>query len=115
MEGEMDFPSALTSLKFGRRVARAGWNGKGMYIYLNLGSFDHELLGFAASDQPGHGHPSTIDGISIGLFQAGDQGTTTRLPNINMRTATGATVTGWLASQADMLAEDWAIVHEPQA
>ena len=34
-------------------------------------------------------------------------GTITRLPNLNMRAATGSTVTGWLASQTDILAEDW--------
>ena len=30
----MNFGEALEALKAGKKVARAGWNGKGMYIYL---------------------------------------------------------------------------------
>jgi len=107
----MNFGQAIEALKTGQRVARAGWNGKGMFVYLNKGSFDHDLLGFALDDAIMPNHPTTIDGISIGLFQPGDTGTVTRLPNINMRSATGTTVTGWLASQTDMLAEDWVIAE----
>ncbi|CDX54545.1 conserved hypothetical protein [Mesorhizobium plurifarium] len=106
----MNFGQALDALKEGKRVSRSGWNGKGMFIYLQSGSFDHELLGFQPGAKPMVGHPSTIDGVSLGLFEAGDKGTVTRLPNLNMRSATGATVTGWLASQTDMLAEDWDVV-----
>lgn len=104
------FGSALGALKNGLKVARAGWNGKGMCLFLNAGSFDRKLLGFGEGQQPSVGHPSTIDGVSIGLFEADDEGTVTRLPNINMRSATGSIVTGWLASQTDMLADDWQIV-----
>lgn len=110
MENNLDFGRALDALKAGKNVARAGWNGKGMFIYLNKGSFDHGLLGFKPGENPGPDHPSTMDGISLGLFSSGDKGTVTRLPNINMRSATGSTVTGWLASQTDMLAEDWEII-----
>ena len=106
----LTFSTALALLKQGERIQRAGWNGKGMYLWLNKGSFDHELLGFARGDNPQAGHPSTMDGISLGLFESGDVGTVTRLPNINMRAASGSTVTGWLASQTDMLADDWQVV-----
>ena len=90
------FGQALAALKEGRRVARRGWNGKGMFIYLNKGS---------AASLPECG--SAIEGISSDLFEWGDDGTLTRLPNINMQAATGSVVTGWLASQTDLLAEDW--------
>lgn len=107
----LTFGDALHMLKLGKKVARAGWNGKGMFIYLNKGSVDGELLGFLPGAQPTPAHPSTQDGIRLGLFNCGDSGTTVRLPNINMRSASGATVTGWLASQTDMLAEDWQVVE----
>lgn len=97
----MNFGMAIEALKDGFSIARAGWNGKGMFVYLNRGSYDAEPL----SGLPGQ--PAEMDGISTALFDIGDVGTSTRLPNINMRTASGATVTGWLASQTDMLAEDW--------
>ena len=106
----INFGQAVEALKAGQRVARAGWNGKGMFVYLNKGSFDGDLLGFPEGEQPRADNGSTIDGVRLGLFEAGDKGTVTRLPNINMRSATGATVTGWLASQTDILAEDWEIV-----
>jgi len=106
----LTFGEALRALKQGKRVARAGWNGKGMCIYLNKGAADLDALGFKPGEQPAANHPSTIDGISLGLFEYGDTGIVTRLPNINMRAASGSTVTGWLASQTDMLAEDWGVL-----
>lgn len=107
----MNFGKALKALKKGKSVARSGWNGKGMYIYLNKGSFDGELLGFTPGEKVNSKHGSSIDGIKLGLFENGAKETVTRLPNINMKSATGSTVTGWLASQTDLLAEDWEIVE----
>lgn len=96
----MSFGHAIVALKEGKKVARAGWNGKGMFLWLNNGSIATPLL-----------KGQHVDGISnTDLFGVGAEGTVTRLPNINMQSASGATVTGWLASQTDMLADDWVIV-----
>lgn len=100
----ISFGEALSHLKNGQKIARAGWNGKGMFVYLNKGSRDFDALDSA----PEH---TTIDGVSKDLFERGDTGTVTRLPNLNMRAASGSTVTGWLASQTDLLAEDWEVVE----
>ena len=97
----MNFGQALEHVKAGARVARAGWNGKSMFIWLNEGSHDFP------ADAP---FSLLIGGVSDSLFAHGMQGTATRMPNINMRAAGGAPVTGWLASQTDMLAEDWDVV-----
>jgi hypothetical protein len=96
----MNFGIALEALKQGKRIAREGWNGKGMFVYLNKGSRD--------ISKPQEGE--NVEGISFELFELGDNDTVTRLPNINMKAATGSTVTGWLASQTDLLAEDWCII-----
>ena len=101
--GGLSFGDALESLKKGYRIARAGWNGKGMFIHLNKGSTP------SLPDRE-----TTIEGISDHLFELGDDDTVTRLPNINMQAASGSIVTGWLASQADMLADDWAILTDPE-
>lgn len=98
----MNFGQAIEALKDGHRVSRAGWNGKGMFLWLDKGSFDAER--YAQSEL---GVPAEIEGVRSELFELGDMGTVTRLPNIRMRSASGATVVGWLASQTDMLAEDW--------
>ena len=102
----MNFGQVIEALKEGKSVIRNGWNGKGMFIYLNRGSHD-----FSSKDGETVEIVSEIDGVSAVLFDGGDKGTVTRLPNLNMRTATGSTVTGWLASQTDLLAEDWGIVE----
>lgn len=75
MNGALDFSMALSFLKAGRRVAREGWNGKGMWLAL----------------------------------QTPDEGSKMTLPYIYMSTAQGDLVP-WLASQTDLLAEDWVLV-----
>lgn len=103
----ISFGEALQHLKNGQKIARAGWNGKGMFVYLNKGSCDFDSV----PNVPGGDSITHIDGIKRELFDIGDTGTVTRLPNLNMRAATGNTVTGWLASQTDLLAEDWEVVE----
>lgn len=107
----LNFGQAIEALKQGKSVARKGWNGKGMCIVLNRGSIDADVYGFSGMEHPKFPHGSSIDGVDMGLFDLGDVGTTTRLPNIDMLTASGSVVRGWLASQTDILAEDWVIVE----
>jgi len=83
----MNFGEAIAAMKASKLVQRAGWNGKGMHVYLE------------------DGYTMTIRG---GIFK----GTTrTYEPVIVMFTAQGKHQQGWLASQADMLADDWQIVE----
>lgn len=95
----MNYGNALEALKNGGRIARQGWNGKSMFLFLVPGSVDGSSKF----------HPD-FDGISADLFEAGDTGTVTRLPCIGMKTASGALLHGWLASQTDMLANDWVVL-----
>lgn len=93
--GTRDFGWAIRMLKDGRRMTREGWNGKGMFIVLQ------------------RGYP---EGIPINRNTAEatglPEGTVCRfLPYIMMRTVDGSFVP-WLASQTDMLAEDWLPVEE---
>lgn len=103
-DGNLTFGHAIDQLKKGATIARTGWNGRDMFLYLNPGSHD--------AKPPAMERGELIDGVHPDLFEKGATGTVTRLPNINMRAASGATVTGWLASQTDILAEDWTIVEE---
>lgn len=84
------FDKALRRLKEGDKVARFGWNGKGMYIVLQAG------------------YPEGIP-INRNTAEATElpEGTVMRfLPYIMMYTAQGDFVP-WVASQTDLLAEDW--------
>lgn len=83
----MDFSEALKLLKAGKRVARRGWNGKGMFIFLVNGST------FTVNREP--------------LLSIMGEGTQVNYhAHVDMKTANGQVVP-WLCSQTDMLAEDW--------
>jgi len=71
-----DFGYALDALREGFAVQRAGWNGKGMWIKL----------------------------------QVPDEHSKMTLPYIYMKTAQDDLVP-WVASQTDLLAEDWRVVE----
>lgn len=91
----MNFGKAIEALKEGKKVAREGWNGKGMFLSLQTGST------FFAENARG--------GVAKKLAEAGEN-EITLLPHIDMKTATGEVCVGWLASQTDMLSEDWVIL-----
>ena len=87
----MNFQGALTALKSGLCVARSGWNGKDMFIYLVPGST------FQVNRAP-----------LLGIFPEGTE--INYLPHIDMKDAEGKCVP-WLASQTDILACDWMVVE----
>lgn len=97
----LTFGQALEKMQQGCPVSRAGWNGRGMCIYLVEGCIDSDL------DEAST--PATISGVPIKLFRRGTE-TVTRMPSISMINADGNIVPGWLASQTDMLASDWEVV-----
>jgi hypothetical protein len=89
----MNFGQALEALKAGERVSRAGWNGKGMFLFYNR----------ASEVKITEGRP---------LAAAFPVGTECKmLPYIMMKTADeGLNFVPWLASQTDILGEDWGVV-----
>lgn len=88
----MDFGSALQEVKNGKRVSREGWNGKDMFIFLVPGSQ------FQVNRPP-----------LLGIYPEGTE--INYHAHIDMRTADGQIVP-WLASQTDLLADDWGLVDE---
>ncbi|MGR6465423.1 DUF2829 domain-containing protein [Rhizobium sp. PAMB 3182] len=91
----MSFGHAIEAMKDGHKVARAGWNGKGMWLAIQPGSV------ITAAQARG--------GAALGRASEGAEQIDI-LPHIDMRAADGSIVVGWLASQTDMLADDWTIV-----
>jgi hypothetical protein len=91
--GELSFGDAIKYLKVGYKVARKGWNGKGMWIAISNGNSALEADKFW--NPHARDHAEKQDG-----FASVD-------PYIIMKTASGSILMGWLASQTDMLAEDW--------
>lgn len=86
--GEMSFGDAITYMKLGYKVARNGWNGKGMFIFY----------------VPANAYPE--NGTMVGYFE------NDLVPYgeyIAMKTAQD-NVVPWLASQTNMLSEDWKVL-----
>jgi len=92
----VDFGKAIEALKKGERVARKGWNGKDMWLALTKGST------IANKD--------ARSGAVLAAANAGAYSITIN-DHIDMKTADGSVCCGWLASQADMLSDDWVIVE----
>lgn len=88
----MNFGQALSGLKGGACVARAGWNGKGMFLFLVPGST------FKVNRAP-----------LLGIYPEGTE--ISYRPHIDLRTVDGQIVP-WVASQSDLLADDWDYVTE---
>jgi hypothetical protein len=108
----LSFCDALRAIKSGKRAQRAGWNGKGLTAFLKQGSVHGPYLGFKLGEPVAVNHPSTIEGVSVSLFDTdGAEDTAVRLPHICLSYPTGPFV-AWAPSQTDMLASDWAIVEE---
>lgn len=92
-EKGLDFGAALILLKGGYCVARVGWNGKGMWLMLvksenYIVSVQGEIVN------------------AVGVMAMPNDSRRELLPWIGMKTADNKFVP-WLASQTDILAEDW--------
>jgi hypothetical protein len=94
---QLNFGDALTLLKSGWKVCRPGWNGKAMWLAMSPGSKALPADKFWAGPNR--------------EYAKANGGTADVLPCITMKVATGEILMGWLASQTDMLAEDWMIVE----
>ena len=95
----MNFGEAIAALKAGKKVTREGWNGKGMFLLMAGGYTVHK-------DDLRPNSPIGKEFLkSRGLDKM------EILPHIDMWTVNAqgrqAYLAGWLASQTDMLSEDW--------
>jgi Protein of unknown function (DUF2829) len=104
MKDNLSFGEVLEHLKKGLIAERKGWNGKGMFIFMaqenkinlrqlkatvSMAAFSEILKRWTDYQEP--------DFI-------------TTLPHLCMRTVDGSIVIGWLASQTDMLSNDWQLI-----
>lgn len=85
----MNFGEALERLKEGMKIQREGWNGKGQFV---------ELGSHVSYIRP-NGKPLNANHEAIGN-------------KVLIFHGTSGVQVGWLASQADILAEDWRVIYE---
>ena len=91
IDTNLSFSNALEHLKSGQKMARSGWNGKGMFVYLvSAGNYPAKMPSIQGVFKD--------DEVPYGAYLA-------------MKTAQGFVVP-WLASQTDLLENDWYVVGE---
>lgn len=95
----MTFGMAIEAMKAGKKVARAGWNGKGMFLWLKPAT---TVKAEYCKDEMLKELVEANGGEILGL------GTICMYTHDS--TGRKAILTGWLASQSDMLYDDWVIV-----
>lgn len=105
----MNFGQAIEALKEGKLVQRKGWNGKGMFVFMRPA--DDLTVDFIV-----HTMKSAPQSLKDYLARQTDPNKEDRLdgedkirfmPYLCMKASDGSIVNGWLASQTDMLSEDW--------
>lgn len=96
----LTFGEAIEALNDGKLVCREGWNGKGMWLMLQLGTTVPKdfIPKFASLNQAAKDKLQGIDKDVV--FN----------PNIALFNASGEFQPGWNASQPDMLATDWQVL-----
>lgn len=101
---EGTFGQAIGSLKHGFLVRRKGWNDKGMFLFMRpWDSLKDEFIIDTVKSLPYNfkawvkAHPNA-------------EGQRIFTQYICMKADDGSIVNGWLASQTDMLSEDWVLV-----
>jgi len=96
----MRFGEVIEHARNGKKIARHGWNGKGMYVYMTKGRL-------VPTDEWAAGMPSQ----ELTEVEK-EKGYVNILPHLDMKTAQDTRIIGWSATQTDMLAFDWYVVDE---
>lgn len=86
----MNFGTAIEQLKRGSSIARKGWNGKDQFVYLIKAQELSTGLHYGFGEY--YGEPHFVDVLAI-------------------KTSKGDIQVGWLATQTDILANDWYVVE----
>lgn len=86
----MNFGQALEQVKLGKSIKRKGWSGKNQFVYLVKGSDLQTALHYGFGQY--EGEPTITDVLAI-------------------KTTGNQIQVGWLASQSDMLSNDWEVVE----
>jgi hypothetical protein len=99
---QLDFGFALAAAKEGKRVARAGWNGKGMFVFQRpADALPRSFVAGSIKSLPDsvkeHFEGSTVDSVGFSAY-------------LCLKAVDDTIVNGWLPSQTDMLATDWTVL-----
>lgn len=103
MQSNKTFGEAITAAKAGKRISRAGWNGKGMFVFVQVPSEVPEAIVPKMSSLP--------QDVKAELVRRGG---TIRYKNQMAIVYPDNTISGWVASVSDGLESDWCIHEEDE-
>lgn len=108
----LTFGQAIEAAKEGKLIARKGWNGKNMFVFMRPSD---ELTPSFIVDKVKSLPQSLKDRINREYgdethYVSGEEIKIKFTAYLCMKAADGTIVNGWLASQTDMLSEDWEIL-----
>ena len=95
ISGPFTFSDALNHVRFGRRIYRESWNGKGQWVYMQEWSVIKEGM---ARNEILANYLETVGEAKINA-------------HLDMKTAQGEIIIGWAPTQADLLVADWYAVE----
>lgn len=110
MTTNLNFGQAIEAAKQGKLIAREGWNGKGMFVFQRPSD---ELASSFIIDKV-QSLPESFKKIVANNASVNPLNKDQKIKfsaYLCMFAADGSVVNGWLASQTDMLSEDWQIVE----
>jgi len=112
-----DFGEAIGFLKLGKRVAREGWNGKGMFVFMRPADSIHiskvvNAIKSLPQSVKDYYKQDILDknGVEIPEEKLSVDDEVKFTAYLCLKAADGTIVNGWLASQSDMLANDWILL-----
>ena len=100
----LNYGTALEAAKEGKLIAREGWNVKGIFVFMRPGDEIEPSVIQNIKSLP-EAYKKTLRNVT---FQEGEKIKFT--PYLCMKAADNSIVNGWLASQTDMLSNDWCIL-----
>ena len=97
----MKFGKAIKLMKQGYKLKRANWNGDNQFVFFVRGTTLERLI------------PSfyTFDRVDGNLHSLVNHPNTTVSDLLAIKTTSGQIQFGWLASQTDMLSDDWEVIE----
>jgi hypothetical protein len=111
----LTFGEAIEALKKGKRVARAGWNGKGMFIFMQVPAEIEIYNVHNMQSLPQEVKDEFIRRDEDSIWNQGEDSLPNPHDSIRYKNQIAMvypdnTIYGWVASPSDVLEEDWCIL-----
>jgi len=112
----LSFGAALEVAKAGGRIARQGWNGKGMFIFMRPADELHidmviDKVKSLPQSVKDYYQQDVTDDNGNRIFPADENDKIKFTAYLCLKSADGTIINGWIASQSDMLSNDWTVLN----